>query len=178
MLHGEARVTVTGRDIIDPKYRIQFTSPKPESAVNAFAITVEGIGPAYADIEITGGAEDVGTETDRDGRFSVGVQLPENQKEFTLRARDQSGRYDSGNVHIVLDQDAPKVTSIKFTPDKPEAGSNVLLVVKTEKQADVRLTLNEQEFALQENAQTPGIYQTLVTAPDEAGDLQPVITVK
>jgi len=177
IISGEIEILVSGEAGIPDERRIQITSHKQDQAVNTNEITLEGIGPPFVNLLITGGTEDVQGETDQTGRFSAPVKLSPTQRDFTLRVRDDSGRYDSGSLHLILDQEDPEIRSMTFSPEKPQKGSNVLLIVESEPQLarlTMRLSDEDDEKPLTENSTEAGTYQLLFTAP-ASGSYQPIL---
>jgi hypothetical protein len=177
VITGNATVKVTGSSVINSANKIQITSHVQDGYVNSANIILEGIGPKFANLEVTGGSEDAFGESDRDGTFSIPVTLSASQKEFTLRVRDESKRYDSGNLHLILDTVPPAITSVLFTPEKPQQDSDMLLTVEADPKSEVRLKLGTQDFALVESTAKAGNYQVSFKAPP-AGKYQPAISAK
>lgn len=175
IISGEMEVLVGGESAIPEDRRIQITSHKPDDAVNKTSITLEGTGPPFVNLLVSGGIEDVYGETDQAGHFSIPLTLSPAQRDFTIRVRDDSGRYDSGSLHLILDQEDPKITVVRFAPEQPERGANVLLVAESEPHLEeITMTLDDQKYPLTENATEPGTYQVLFTAP-ASGSYQPEI---
>lgn len=149
------------------------SSHQNDGYVNALNIVVEGNGPRFANIKVMGGTTDAFGSSDDTGFFSIPVTLNPNQRDFTLRVMDDTGRNDSGPIHLILDQDAPTIASVTFAPEEPTPGQQVLVVVQSEpalKEAVLRLSDNAsgtaQEIPLNENQSQSGSYQAFFTAPD------------
>jgi len=154
---------------------ISITSHEQDGFINSLDIVVEGDGPPFINVVISGGTQDTPGETDQDGHFSIPVTLKEGQTDHTLRARDETGRFDSGDLHLILDDVAPEVDSITFDPDKPIEEDSVNLVVESEGGlASATMTLEEEVHELVESRSASGTYELSFTAP-EAGAYQPVI---
>jgi fibronectin type 3 domain-containing protein len=148
-------------------------NPKQNDTVKDLAITVEGKGIPYTNIEIDGGTQKATGDTDSQGLFAVPIQLDPNFNEYTLHISDNLG--NEASLHLVRDTAPPIVGSAIFSPEKPEEGTNTLLVVQSEPGLPfMALKMGEEEFQLKEDLTKPGIYQLLFTAP-KAGDFQPII---
>lgn len=179
VVRGETTVTVQGRNSLpDGSRRIAITSHVQDQAIGSPQITLEGTGPALANLIVTGGVADVYDETDAEGRFQVPVTLSGTERDFTIRVRDETGTYDSGSLHLVLDQGLPEIRSMTFTPERPEEHANVLVVVESEpKLSEATLTLGAASIPLFEKPGSPGTYQALFEAP-AAGSYQPSLTIR
>lgn len=178
IITGETTVTVAGRGSVADDRTIEITSHTQDQTISETQIRIEGKGPPYVNLLVTGGTEDAPGETDGTGVFSIPVTLNSSQRDFTLRVRDDSGKYDSGSLHLVLDQGLPEIESITFSPNRPEQQTNVLAVVKTEpKLSSVTMILGTNEVPLFEQPGIPGIYQAIFQAPD-AGSYQPSVKAR
>jgi len=175
---GQLDVRVTNGGPVQPSQDITITSPRESSTIKTSAITVEGVGPPFINVRVTGGKADVVGDTDRDGAFSIPIELDETVKEHTLLVLDQDGRSQSQEVHITVDADAPVIKEMSFTPPSPKEGTDVLLVIETEENlAEASLTIGEETHKLTNVGTEPGKYQVLFTAPT-GGTYKPVITLK
>lgn len=170
---------------------INVTSPKDGDAVNTTSITVTGVGPKFANLLVMGGVQDVTGATDKDGNFSVPINLDPKKHEFTIRVHDDAGRNDSGPINITLETEPPQIGAITFSPEHPNTGDKVLVVVQSKPQLkSVTMQLQPQPSTgdavvnLIESvtgsgsgmyqgffpAPDRGAYQALVTATDRAGN--------
>lgn len=175
---AELSVRLTGGSIPQTRQDITITNPRAGSTVNTSAITVEGVGPPFINVRVVGGVADVSGDTDRDGSFSISVELDDSKAEHTLQVLDQDGRSQSQEVHITLDAEAPVIKDMSFTPPSPKEGTDVLLVVETEEDlAEASLKIGEETYELTKAGKEPGKYQVLFTAPT-GGIYKPVITLK
>jgi hypothetical protein len=169
---GETTITVgTGGGGTASK-GIDVTSHVNDGYVSSLSILVEGQGPRFANLTVMGGIEDAFGTTDDNGAFSIPVELSPNQRDFTIRVRDDAGRNDSGQIHLTLDQDKPVIGTIQFAPENPEANDKVLVVVLSEPNlARVIVRIPDsvngtvQEISLAENSTQPGSYQAFFNAP-------------
>lgn len=180
-IFGKAIVTVIGDPNRLQKKGIELTSHTNDQFINTTAIVLEGQGPPFVNLVVTGGVEDVRGETDGDGHFVIPISLSPEQRDFTIRVRDDTARHDSGSLHLILDQVPPTLDSITFSPEKPAVSQNVLLVVQSEPAlAKVALRLLDattgetQELPATPNPSASGSYQLLFTAP-QVGTHQPVV---
>lgn len=146
---------------------ITITSPKLDSTVNSLNIMVEGVGPPFVNLEVLGGEEDAFGDSDQSGAFSIPLKLNATQTDHTLRVRDASGRYDSGNIRIRLDATAPTLGEILFNPATPEEGKEVSISVQSEPGLpSVQLTVGGSAVMLKAGtAAQSGSYVGTFTAP-------------
>lgn len=165
--------------------------PGGTSGGNGIVITSHENGDFVADRELTlvgvaepsallrvmiNGLDVAEGEADQVGGFEIPLLLPESVTSiFTLRVQDAENGQDSGALSLTLDTEAPDISSITFAPEKPEEGSEVLLLVKSDPALkEVNVTIDGETLPLEENAKEPGTYQLLFTAP-EANAYQPSI---
>lgn len=173
---GEASILVEGNSAAPSQIVVNY--PKNGDAVSTTTIIVEGKGPTFANLIVMGGVQDVPGATDKDGNFSIPVQLAPGKREFTLRVRDDAGRNDSGPIDIILDDSMPQIVTIKFAPERPNSGEKVLVVVESEPKLQsitMKLDANTEPLTLVENTSASGSYQAFFTAP-EIGSYQPTVT--
>lgn len=178
---GEVMISVGGNTGSGNSGNIQVTSHTDGGFVNSLDIVVAGQGPKFANLIVMGGETDSYGTTDANGNFSVPITLSINQRDFTIRVRDDAGRNDSGPIHLILDQEKPLIGTIVFAPENPFAGEQVLVVMQSEVGlarvvmhiAD-RTTGIPDEVVLTENPAAPGSYQGFFTAP-EADMYQPTL---
>lgn len=183
-IKGEAKVTVgTGQS--PQKREIEITSHKDGQFINRTAITLEGKGPPLINIRALGGKDDVEGETGADGLFSIPLQLDPSRREFTLRVQQkpEEGSADSGPIVLTLDTVPPEITSITFSPEKPNPRASVLAIAIAElqlKNFHMRLTESpgsDPTIIPLEETSTPGTYQALFTAPN-IGNYQPLFSAE
>lgn len=160
---------------------ITVTSHKSGDTVKTTDILVEGKGPTFANLIVMGGAEDTVGATDKDGNFSIPVTLNPEKRDFTIRVRDDAGRNDSGPIDLTLDTDGPSIGAITFSPEHPNAGDKVLLVIASEPALESvmlrwqpRPSSSGDDVRLVENPTATGSYQAFFTAPEQ-GAYQPLI---
>jgi len=154
---------------------LKITSHKNNATINSETVKLKGEGPPFINLLVTGGKKDISGETDQDGEFSIKVKLNDEQTDHTLRVRDESGRFDSGNIHLILDVDPPEIETIIFDPVEPEVGGTTTVTVETAEGAkDVVMTLNDEELELLESETESGSFTVDFVAP-EAGTYQPVV---
>ena len=159
----------------EPGRSISVSFPQPDGMVGSTKITVEGKGPPFINIEITGGIRDAQGETDTDGRFAIPIELEGSQTDHTLRIRDASGRYDSGNIRIHLDTTPPEIGEISFDPPTPEVGSPASVRVTSEERiASATLVIGETETKLTQSKTASGTLTGIFT-PTVAGPTMAVV---
>lgn len=181
-IFGEASVMISGSMAIPPERKIIITSHKQDQAINSTDIVLTGKAPPFINLIVTGGETDQVGETDQSGLFSIPLALPRNQRDFTIRVRDENAQHDSGSLHLVLDTDGPSISTVSFSPERPEEGSSVLVIVESEPglvSATMTLTQTDGtplDVALSPTPSASGSYQAVFQAP-AAGTYQPLITV-
>ncbi len=178
-LNGYALINVIGDRIEDNlEEAFEINEPIPNSLYGNTEITVKGNGPPFINIIVKGGAKDIDGETDRDGNFTIDIELDSEKEEHILQVTAQEeGRYKAAEVVVLLDVTPPDTDSIAFSPEEPEEFSDVLLVVESEPDLEhVAALLNDEEFELTQTKKGSGKYQVLIKAP-EAGVYQSTITL-
>ncbi|MEK7217919.1 MAG: fibronectin type III domain-containing protein, partial [Patescibacteria group bacterium] len=156
--------------------RLTVTSPPQNGTVNGASVTVEGATQPYTNIQVKGGVQPATGESDDAGRFAIAVPLDPAYNEFTLLVTDDGG--GEVTLHLVRDTDPPVITAAKLSPERPQEGENVLLVVQSEPALKgMELKLGDERIPLQEDSSRPGTYQALFTAP-RGGEYQPAVEAK
>ena len=177
---GEAIINVQGETPITPSQTIEVTSPKQDALVNSLEVELEGNGPSFVNLIVTGGDEDAFGETDASGDFTITVRLNPTQTDHTLRVRDESGQNDSGNIRLKMDISPPEVTKFSFTPVNPKEEEDILVVVEVQEDNGVldtiSMRINETVYDLDPVVSASGTYQKLFSL-DTAGNYQPALTV-
>ncbi|MBU0767082.1 fibronectin type III domain-containing protein [Patescibacteria group bacterium] len=174
-VNEQVMINVMG-DPTSTKPNITITSHKNDSFIGSETITIEGKGPPFVNLIVTGGTKDVQDETDQDGNFAIEISLNPEQTDHTLRVRDESGRSDSGNMHLILDSIPPEIKTITFNPIDPEVDEIVKLEVETDKDViSVIMKLDKEEFELVADTTQSGAFTLSFTAEEE-GTNQPIIT--
>lgn len=176
---GEASIMVSGSSVTGGGTKtITVTSHKDGDSVNTTSIVLTGKGPAFANLIVMGGTEDQSVATDADGTFSIPLTLNASQKDFTIRVRDDAGRNDSGPIHLILDQEAPVIKTVTFSPDEPQAGDKILVTAESDPGLkSLVMTIDKtaaslsSDVVLKETGST-GSYQAVFTVAD-AGAYQP-----
>jgi hypothetical protein len=177
-IYGEVVIMVTGGTGHNAgPNTIEITNFQDGDTIASRNITLEGIGPKFANLIVQGGEEDVEGDTDADGRFAIPITLKEGQRDFTIRVRDESGRYDSGPLLLSIDGDAPEIKKVMLAPENPQPNEQVLVTVESDpKLSKVTVRLPDgPEVSLLELSMTPGTYQGFLTAPAIAGTYQPIV---
>ena len=182
---GEAKITVVGAGIGVRKHAIEITSHKDGQFINSTAIILEGKGPPLMNIRALGGKEDVTGETAADGTFRIPVKLDQSRREFPIRVQQkpEEGSADSGPLVLILDTVPPEITSIAFSPEKPNPQASVLAIALAEpklKKLQMRLIEtpgSEPQIFPMEETSSAGTYQALFTAPN-IGNYQPLFSAE
>lgn len=176
-VHGQVAVAVSGSETTDPSKHIEILSHKDGQKIKETNIVLEGIGPVYSNLVVTGGRDDVQGETDAKGRFSIPVELDKSFNEYAIRIRDDSRGYDSGTLHLIRDTKGPDV-QFTIAPEKPVENGDVTVTAVTEPHLpSMVLRVANSEYTLTESADKPGTYQVIFPAP-AAGQYQPTIVAK
>lgn len=180
-IFGEAVIMVNGGGSTGTR-SIEITSHQDDDYVNSLDIMIEGRGPRFANIIVTGGERDAMGSTDANGAFSIPVRLNPDQRDHTIRIQDDVRANDSGPMHLILDQKKPSINLVTFTPENPKVGDKVLVIVESEADlAQVMLRMPDRvnsavnEIPLSQIPTEPGTYQGFFTAP-EADTYQPAVT--
>ncbi len=186
VIRGEVQIDIDMSPDYEATHKIQILSHRDGGKIASNNIVLEGIGPALANLLITGGEDDVQTETDDKGMFSVALTLDPDSSEYTIRVRaiDQNNtshagpsEYDSGNLHLMRDNSGPDL-SYQFDPSEPSESQDVQLTVQSEPNLkSVTLKIGDETKTLSENADQKGTYSVFFEAP-AAGDHQlPIIAL-
>lgn len=170
-IRGEATINVASGGDSGAAGTIVITSHKDGDVVSTTDITIKGTGPEYTNLTVMGGTRDVQSDTDGIGNFEAVIQLAPDQQDFTIRVRDDQGKFDSGPLHLVLDKNPPEVGAITFDPSEPEEGENVLVRVETDPDLPKVVFLLDDATAdrptatLTANPDDARIYQAFFPAP-------------
>jgi hypothetical protein len=174
---GRLDVDVTQKQVLQqPDQKMTITNPRNGDLFNQTEVLVEGSGPAFINIVIMGGKENIEGETDRQGNFSITVPLDASTVEQLITVEDKDTPQNKSEVTFSIDVTAPEITSISFTPENPIEETDVLVIVESELGlADITIVFNEEEYVLTNTDPSSGKYQMLLTAP-VAGSYDAVIT--
>ncbi len=169
---GNLTVNVTRLKAAQSTKRIAVDSPSPgallgkSDLIEGKSILVEGKGREFINISITGGKEEIESETDRQGNFSVSVPLDTTKTDQKITVHDVDAPQNSTERSFRIDVTPPQFDSITFAPQSPLEGSDVLVVVTTEPNVkSITLTLNGETHVLTTTDASSGKYQMLFTAP-------------
>ena len=167
---GHIDINVTPKKIvITEEQKMQIVSPKEGAILNTTDILVEGRGPPFINIVVSGGTEDVESETDRQGNYSVGITLDGSSTEHTITVKDSDTPQNFTERTVTVDVIPPKIGTITFTPEDPIEGTDVLVVVETEPNLNgISLEFNGETIDMATNDPTATKYQALISA-DDAG---------
>ena len=177
-INGQAAVLVGAGDSSQGSQTIVIANPAQGSYVSTTDLVLKGSGPAYLNLEVTGGLRDVSGTTDASGNFSIDVPLNPELTDHTLRVRDQSKRHDSGNLHVKLDRTPPTVSAFTFSPNRPQEGDDILVEAHLqddlELPAVLKMTIQSREYELRATGTASGSYQSVISL-EEAGTYQVVL---
>jgi hypothetical protein len=174
---GQLDVDVIPKEVLQQSaQKISIASPRNGILTNETEIVVEGTGPAFINIVIKGGAEEVEGETDREGNFSIPISLDKSHVEHTISVEDKNSPSNKAEVVFSIDIIPPEIRSISFTPEDPIEETDVLVVVESEPGlAEISMVFNEKTYELQNTDPSSGKYQMLLTVPS-AGSFDAVVT--
>ena len=162
--------------VITPAQQIQITAPEDGVTLNTTDIVVEGRGPPFINIAVSGGVEEIESETDRQGNYSVAIALDSSKEEHTVTVKDVNAAQNMAERSFRIDVTPPEIAKITFTPDNPIEGTDVLVVVESEPNlAAISLEFNGQVIDMATNDPGAGKYQALVSVP-VAGSFDAVVT--
>ena len=146
--------------------KIIITAPRIDEKFNDTEILVEGKGPAFINVVVSGGIEDVEGETDRTGNFSIPITLDETLEEHVIIVSDKDAPNNKAEVTTLIDVTAPIISSVAFIPENPVEGSDVVIIVESEPGlAEVSMEFNGEPYTLTAAKANSGKYQLLLTAP-------------
>lgn len=182
-IRGSVVINVTGLTQGGEEGLIAVEEPKDGTLVNTDTVIVKGFGPPFVNITVTGGETDVNGDTDQEGGFALEVPLDTEKVDHTLRVRDQSGRFDSGNISIKLDVLPAEVVRVDFTPASPKEGEEVSVEVGIVEAGPapeiVTLSFGEESKPMELSTakeEESYAYRTVFTAP-AAGDLKTKVSL-
>jgi hypothetical protein len=184
-IRGEILLNVMSGDGADG--RISIVSPQDRTKVKGATVMLQGKSPSLVNLRVKGGAEIVDTESDAEGVFRVSVPLNPADKEVTLFVTSENGTYESDPVHIIIDNDQPKILTITLTPQEGKAGDPASIVVITDADAQsVIATLQGKNIPLSGSGTTftgtltapsqEGTFDISVTATDQVGNAVTMLT--
>ena len=168
---GYQEVQVVGQQIIDtPDLRVNVSEPRGNAVYNEAEIMVTGNGPAFINLTVTGGTQEVTGETDRDGNFAIPITLDPTKEEQEIIVKDLDGRYESAPRKFYIDVTPAEIETITFAPENPVEGTDVLLVVQTEPNTpSVTAEIEGETYTLSSTDPKTGKYQMLLQAPEGGG---------
>lgn len=157
---GELEVIVSnGNHGAATEKLITLVNPLPNATVSGEAITVTGKGPPFINLNVTGGIQTVSGGTDENGAFAIAIQLDSRLADHKIRVKDPSGKYDTGDIIVHLDNVAPTIGAAVFDPSTPEQGTPVSIRAQAEeKLSSLKLIIGSLETPLTESAAEAGIY--------------------
>lgn len=187
-VYGQTSITVTGRSTTVSNERITIISPIQNTVVTTSTVTVEGTGPAFINLIVSGGTRDVAGETDAEGNFSVTIPLDSTQTEHTITVASETGNAESNALTIITDVTAPEITSFEYNPTVPQVGTDILITITVKEEgsgiATTTLSINNEIVTLKETGTnaysyvfTPkndGPLSMLVSVADKAGNTKEV----
>ncbi len=143
---------------------IEIVSPKDRSRIKGYSVNLQGRAPSLVNLTVKGGKQSVSAESDTEGVFRVTVPLNEQDNEATLFVTSENGTYESEPVHIIIDNEAPKIDTITFDPAEGKTTDPATIVVKSEPElGSVTATIESLALTLTETGS--GLYKAAFAAP-------------
>ena len=155
--------------------RIQILSPKDRSRIRGDKIVLQGKAPSLVNLVVKGGKEQVTGESDSEGVFRIPVELNPEDREVTIFVSSENNSYESQPVHIIIDNDPPKIDSMVMDPEAGKAGNPAELTVKSEPElASASVNLEGTDYKLSGSG---GIYTATFAAPAKEGSFDVTATL-
>ena len=169
---GYQEVQVVGQQIIDTQnLRVNIAEPASNALYNETEIMVTGNGPAFINLTVTGGIQDVTGESDRDGNYAIPISLDPTKEDQEIIVQDTDGRYKSAPRTFRIDVTPATIETVIFAPENPVEGTDVLLVVQTEPNTpSVTAEVDGEIYTLTSTDPKTGKYQMLLQTPEGGGE--------
>ncbi len=166
-IKGEITLNVVGSDGAQEK--IVIVDPKDGSKIKrSDSILLQGKGPSLINVKVIGGQETVLGEIGADNIFRINVPLNPEYKEVTLFVASENGTYESQPVHIIIDNDAPKIDNVSMNPTEGKTEEKAIISVRAEADlVSVVATIDGKDTAL--TASGKDLYIASVVAPLKDG---------
>jgi len=185
-LTGKITITVQ-RDDVSGTDQIVILDPKDRSRVKGETIRLQGKAPSLINLKVKGGKDVVDGESDQEGVFRINVPLNPEDKEVTLFVTSENGTYESAPVHIIIDNEPPKIDSITLNPLEGKTGDPATITVKSEADlASVEATFEGAKISLTGSGSAyvgtlkapdrEGAYDITVVATDGVGNVSSMLT--
>ena len=187
-VHDKDDPTITGEITITVEQETSSTTetivildPKDRSRIQSGPILLQGKAPSLVNLKVKGGKEVVSGETDEEGVFRISVPINAEDKEVTLFVTSENGTYESEPVHVIIDNEPPKITSVNFDPAEGKTGDPATITVVAEEHlGSITATFEGKEIPCSGSGTTytgtitaptePGTFDLTVTATDEVGN--------
>lgn len=117
------------------------------------------------------------TSVTADGTFSyVATGLQDGPHVYSVSTVDSTGKVEetSDDIAIEIDTSAPEVDQMEISPEGDiPAGSSFTVTLYTEKDLpEVSILFNNQLYDLVQDVLVDGVYQGVITAPEEVGEYE------
>lgn len=167
---------------------ITILSPADRSKIKGHTVLLQGRAPSFVDLIVKGGMNIVQGETNGEGVFEISVELNKEDKEATLFVTSANGTFESNALHVIIDNEGPKIDTITIDPPEGKTGDDAMLTLKSEPGLSSAIAkLNNADIALTEGENglysgvikapdTPGTYDITVTTTDSVGNQTPLLT--
>lgn len=186
-IRGTITINVLREDGAGPE-TITILSPKDRSRIKGHSVMLQGKAPSLVNLRVKGGEQEVIGETDEEGVFRINVQLNEEDNEATLFVTSENGTYESEALHVIVDNEAPKIETISIDPAEGKTGDKALLSIRSEAGLGSAVASFEgKDIPLTETGgglytveltapNDPKVYDISVTATDTVGNASTLLT--
>ncbi len=183
---GEITLNVT-RDGGTDSEMITIKSPLDRARIKGTTVRLQGTAPSLVNLKVKGGLSTIDAETDAEGVFRIDVPLNPQDKEVTLFVTSENGTMESEPVHLIIDNEAPEISTVSIDPPEGKTEEPATLTVKSEADLtsvtaefnDATLTLTGSGTAYSAQMTAPkdaGTYDIKVTATDSVGNASTMLT--
>lgn len=174
---GILTVDVVPKEVLQQAaQKIVIANPRDGDLFAETEVLVEGTAPSFINIIIRGGKNDIEGETDREGGFSIPIELDPSKVDHVISVEDKGAPSNIDEVAFSIDNTAPAILSITFTPENPIEGTDVLAIVESEPGLqNISMVFNGETLQLTNTDPSNGKYQVLLNAA-EAGSYDAVVT--
>jgi len=164
-VRGSITINVLREDGAGPE-TITILSPKDRSRIKGHTVMLQGKAPSLVNLRVKGGAQEVVGESDEEGVFRISVELNKEDKESTLFVTSENGTYESEALHVIIDNEAPKIDTISMNPQEGKTGDTAVLSIRSEPGLGSAIAAFEgNNIPLTETG--GGLYTATLTAPNE-----------
>lgn len=170
---GTITLNVT-RDGTAGSESIMIKDPPDRSHIKGSTVRLQGTAPSLVNLKVKGGLDTIDGETDAEGVFRIDVPLHPENKEVTLFVTSENGTMESKPVHLIIDNEAPKIDTMSINPPEGKTEDYAEITVKSEAElTSVTAEFNGNTLTL---AGSGTSYMSPMIAPREAGTYDITVT--